>query len=242
MVSAALTMSRAEKLARASQKREAVLGFLASGETYSTLEILAELLQTSERNTRRLLQRLTAEKFLKVENNALPYSPLKLYGVTAHGIAMTLTAHPSAREFYLGKTNPSFIAHHIEGQKIRLTAERAGWTNYLPGKLLYVENAGRLKKLPDALATRPDGRRCSFEIERFIKSKKRMGEAMGGHLAQIVKKDYDLVYYFTPHLAMLERAIQNVESVLVDGSKVQLTDSHRARFKLFDIKKWKGES
>lgn len=236
-----LTMSRAEKLLRAFQKREVLLAFLASGETYTTLAVVAELLETSERNALRLLQKLQEEKIIKVDEEVMPHTSLKLYGITAHGIAITAKAHPKAREFQLSKTNPSWVPHHIEGQLIRIVAERAGWTNYIPGKLLMVENAGRLKKLPDALITRPDGRRCAIEIERFIKSKTRHADAISGHLTGIINDHYELVYYFTPHLAALERVFSSVQSVLVDGSKVQLSTSHRARFKVFSIDSWKGE-
>jgi hypothetical protein len=235
-------MTRAEKLLRASQKREVLLVFLASGEGFTTLAVVAELLETSERNALRLLQKMQEEKLIKVDENVMPHTSLKLYGITAHGLAITAKAHPKAREFELSKTNPSWVPHHIEGQQIRIVAERAGWTNYIPGKLLMVENSGRLKKLPDALITRPDGRRCAIEIERFIKSKARHFEATSGHASAFVnKKNYELVYYFTPHLAALERVFASVQTVLVDGSKVQFSASLRARFKLFDIHHWKGE-
>lgn len=236
-----LTMTRAEKLLRASQKRVVLLEFLASGETYTTLAVVAELLKTSERNALRLLQKLKEEKLIKVDEKVMPHTSLKLYGITAHGLAITSKAHPKAREFELSKTNPSWVPHHIEGQLIRIVAQRAGWTDYVPGKLLMVENSGRLKKLPDALIARPDGRCCAIEIERFIKSKARHIEAVTGHLTGLINNHYELVYYFTPHLAALERVFASVQTVLVDGSKVQFSASLRARFKLFDIHHWKGE-
>jgi hypothetical protein len=236
-----LTMTRAEKLLRASQKREVLLAFLASGETYTTLSVVAELLETSERNALRLLQKMQEEKLIKVDENVMPHTSLKLYGITAHGLAITAKAHPKAREFELSKTNPSWVPHHIEGQQIRIVAERVGWTEYVPGKLLMVENSGRLKKLPDALITRPDGRRCAIEIERFIKSKTRHADAISGHLTGIINDHYELVYYFTPHLEALERVFASVQTLLVDENKIQLSASHRARFKVFGIDIWKGE-
>lgn len=241
MVSPALRMSYPEKQARAAQKRAVLLGFLASGEVWTTLSVSGELLQATERTALRLLQSLTKEKLLKVDEGVVPHSNLKLYGITSHGIAATETAHPQAREFQIGRTNPSWVEHHVQGQLIRIRAEKAGWTSWVSGKLLMVENTARLKKLPDALATRPDGRQVAIEIERYIKSHKRMADVVGAHLQQIVQKKYDIVYYFTPSKAALDRAFARVGFVVVDGNKIKLQDSHRARFKTFEIKSYQGE-
>lgn len=235
MLNPALSMTYAQKQQRAADKRRLLLAFLASGECYTSPAVVAELLQTTERTARRFLNALTEEMILRADSKAVPFSNLKIYGITAHGIALTESAHPSCREFFTGTLSPLYLAHHIEGQHIRIILERAGWADYVPGKLLYVENGQRLKKLPDALVTRPDGRRVAIEIERQVKSTKRMTDMVGGHLAQIIAGHYDIVYYFTPHQAALKRVFQAVEFVIVDGDKVKLTESHLARFKIFDI-------
>lgn len=234
MLNPALSMTYAQKQQRAADKRRLLMSFLASGECYTSPVIVAELLQTTERTAQRLLKTLAEEKILRAEK-VIPFSSLKIYGITEHGIGITESAHPRCREFRIGTTNPHYLAHHLEGQHIRLTLERAGWTDYVPGKLLYVDNSQRLKKLPDALVTRPDGRRVAVEIERFVKSQKRMAGIIGAHLHQILAGHYDIVYYFTSHQVALDRVIQAVEYVFVDGEKIKLTESHRARFKNFDI-------
>lgn len=243
MVSPALKMSYAQKQARAVQKRAALLGFLASGEVWTTLAMVAELLQVEERTALRLLKSLAKEKLIKVDEGVMKLSNLKIYGITAHGIATTVSAHPKAREYQMGRTNPSWVQHHIQGQLIRIRAECAGWTDWVPGKLLMVENDKRLKKLPDFLMTRPGagGRRCAGELERFAKSPKRLTDVVGMHLQQIVAGHYDFVYYFCPDKAAQERAFLRVEFVVIDGNKIKLNDSHRARFKIFEIKTYKGE-
>lgn len=235
MLNPALKMSYQEKQKRAADKRRVLLGFLASGEVYTTLSIVAELLQITERTALRLLKTLTAEKILRADLKAVPFSNLKIYGITAHGIGITESAHPRCREFFTGTINPNYLAHHLEGQHIRITLERAGWTDFVPGKLLYIDNEKRLKALPDALVTRPDGRRIAIEIERNIKSHKRMAEVVGAHLQQIIAGHYALVHYFTPHQSALERVFQRVDFVIVGAEKIKLNDSHRARFKIFDI-------
>ena len=240
MTNPALKMSPVERQQRSAEKRAAVLNFLASGEQWSTLSVLSELLQTSERNALRLLQKLTEEKLLKVDDRVLPHLRLKLYGLSDHGIAM-VGADVKMKAFCIGRTNPSQVEHHLQSQLIRIRAERAGWTNWVPGKTLYVENATRLKKLPDSLSNRPDGRRVAVEIERFVKSQKRLTDIMGLHLAQIVAGKYDLVYYFSPHPEAQMRAFNKIQFAHLENQKVKLNDSHRARFKVFSLENWKGE-
>jgi len=241
MTNPAFKMSYAEKQERHSQKRACLLQFLASGEVYTTLQVAAQLLNASERTTLRLLQKLVEEKLLKIDLKVMPHTNLKLYGVSEHGLAMTKNANQKAKPFMLSRTNPSWVQHHIDGQLIRIKAEANGWKNYLPGKLLMVENAARLKKLPDALVSRPDDRKVAIEIERYVKSRKRMTDVIAAHLSQIIEKKYDFVYYFTPHKPALDRAFAAVQFVAMDTKKIQLNDTHRARFKTFNLSKWNGE-
>lgn len=241
MTNPAFKMSYMEKQERHSQKRACLLQFLASGEVYTTLSVSAKLLNASERTTLRLLQKMVEEKLLKIDLNVMPHTSLKLYGISEHGLAMCDSAHQKAKPFMLSRTNPSWVQHHLDGQQIRIKAEFAGWKNYTPGKLLMCENSARLKKIPDALISRPDGRSVAVEIERYVKSRKRMADVIAAHLSQIIEKKYDFVYYFTPHKTPLDRAFSAVQFVVLDNKKIQLNETHRARFKTFDLQKWNGE-
>jgi hypothetical protein len=231
----ALKMTYAQKMERNAQKRATLLDFLASGESYTTLSIVADLLRISERTAQLLLKKLVQEKALRVDARASPYSRIKLYGITEHGIAITESAHPDCKEFFVGKTNPGYIDHHITGQRVRISLTRQGWRDYVPGKILMVNNSERKNKaIPDAMVTRGDGRRVAIEIENNIKSKTRMAMSIAAHLSQILKNKYNFVYYYTPHLAALNRAFSTIIYVRMDGGWVKLSDSHRARFKTFD--------
>ena len=236
MLNPALSMTYAQKQERAANKRRLLLDFLASGESYTSPAIVAELLQTTERTARRFLNSLSEEKILRADLKAVPFSNLKIYGLTAHGIGITANAHPKCREFFTGSLNPNYLAHHLTGQQIRIKLERAGWSNWVPGKLLYVDNALRLKKLPDALATRPDGQRCAIEVERFCKSQKRMALIIAEHLKQILASHYAVVYYFSPTPDTLKRLFQSIEFVILDGEKKRLSEANRTRFKILDTK------
>jgi hypothetical protein len=177
------------------------------------------------------------ERLLKVD--VMP-TALKIYGITAHGLAISC-ADPRLKAFEIGKTNPSWVPHHLESQQVRIKAERSEWTGWVPGRVLMVENKQRLKKLPDALAFRPDGRRVAIEVERFVKSQKRMAVVIGEHLKQIADQKYDFVYYFTPHPQALERALAAFQFVMIKAAKVKFSNAHRSRFRVFDLRSWDGQ-
>jgi hypothetical protein len=238
-------MTRAEVLARVEEKRNALLRFLCSGEVYTSLQIAAAVMGVSERSARDTLKALVRDRLIKVDAGL----PQKVYGLSAHGIAMTEGAHPACREFQAGKLNPSYLNHHIQTQWARLVAEAAGWTEWIPGRVLYAENEKRLKKLPDAIAKRPDGRMVALEVENFTKSNKRIAVVIGLHLQQITAGHYQLVYYLTPHPKAQRRAFDKISVVPINSKnekkngvqKITLTDAHRRRLIVRDMSGWKGE-
>lgn len=232
----AMKMTRAEKLARAEEKRRRVMHFLASGEVYSTISVLAWLMEVSEQTALPVLKKLVEEKMLRVDKNAVPFSNLKLWGISDHGLAVTETAHPKCTAFTVGKTSASFVAHHIDGQHVRLALELAGWTNYTPGRLLLVDNDQRKNKcIPDALVINPNGCKVAIEIERHVKSRARLAQVISAHLRQLEEEQYECVYYCTPHRAALERAFSSISAVKLDGVWVKFTDVHRSKFKILDM-------
>lgn len=235
----ALKMPYTEKMERAEQKRKLVLDFLASGEIFTTAAVAAELLQLNEQTIMRMFNRLAAEQLLRVDPKAIPFSKLKLWGITAHGLALTKSANPRCHEFRVGRTKPAFLEHHLDCQRVRIALQNNGWTNWVPDKLLRIENSKRLKKIPDALAVCPDGVRVAIEIERNIKSKSRMQEMMAGHIRQLEEDRYDAIHYFTPHLDALKRVFQSVTAVQLNGVYEKVTETYRSRFVFIDINKLK---
>ena len=236
-----MLLSNAEKRQIAAKKRQGVLAFLGSGEIYSTSEILSDLLQLSDRVTRRLLQQMSSENERLLKVDVMP-TTLKLYGITPHGLA-TSGSDPRMKPFEIGKTNPGWVQHHLESQLVRIRAERAGWKDWIPGKALLLNaNSDRLKKLPDSLASRPDGRKVAIEVERFVKSRKRLAVVLGEHLKQIADQKYDFVYYFSPHPQALERTLLAVQFVVIDVGKVKFSDAQRSRFRVFNLKSWDGQT
>ena len=234
-------MDFSEKQARAKEKRQAILAFLASGETYTTTPIAAQVMACDVRSATRTLDALIRDGAMKSESLFVQSRQIRIFGITPHGLA--LANEFNSHYFELGRTNPSYVPHHLATQQARLAAEAAGWSGWQPGKIL--QRKGYLK-VPDALATRPDDSRIAIEIERHAKTKKRYEEILSLHLQEITKKSWSEVHYLTrPELILpLQNIFQRIETIPVRGERVALEEKHRARFKFFSLAEWppkKGE-
>jgi hypothetical protein len=228
-------MSYEERQARAQAKKGTILGFLASGEVYTSVVVAAKIMAASPSAAERTLIGLVRDGALKCESHTVGSRKTHIYGITPHGLA--LMDRFDRPYFQLGRTNSAYIPHHLETQRARLAAEEAGWTDWTPGKLLH--NQG-LKKIPDAIATSPEGERVAIEIERHVKTPKRYEEIISAHLQSISKKLWREVHYLTPDgLAMrVAKAFENVKSVPVNGDKVPLELAHRERFRFYELSSW----
>lgn len=230
-----LEMSFLEKQARAQEKRDAILDFLGSGECYTSLHISSRVMSCSVRAARDTLDALIRDGALKSETVLVQSRRLKLYGITPHGLA--LANEFDSQYFEVGRTNPSYVPHHLETQAARLDAEAAGWTNWQPGKNLYKTG---LLKVPDALCVTPDDRKVAIEIERHIKTRKRYEEILSLHLQEMSKKSWSEVHYLAkPELIRpLQNIFRRIEAIPVKGERVVLEEKHRDRFRFFSMAEW----
>lgn len=228
-------MTYEERQARAQAKRNIILGFLASGEVYTSIVVAAQVMAASPSAAERTLTSLVRDGALKWEGHMVGSRKTYLYGITPHGLA--LMDRFDRPYFQLGRTNGAYIPHHLETQRARLAAEEAGWIDWMPGKLLHSQ---RLKKIPDAIATSPAGVRVAIEIERHIKTPKRYEEIISAHLQSISKKLWREVHYLTPDglARRVEKAFENVKSVPVNGDRIQLEQVHRDRFRFYELNAW----
>lgn len=228
-------MTPSEIRARAKAKEELLLDFLASGEVWTTASIAGRLLCISSRRARALLDRMVRDGLLKsVVFERGVGRPGRVFGITATGLAFS--SHPAADACprFESLPSPLFAMHHLDTQVARLQAEAAGWREWIPGKSLY--SAG-FRKIPDALAITPGGRRVAIEIERTIKTPLRYSQIIPDALRDIKEGRYERVVYVSPQgrADAVERALRRVEIVKVLGEPVRLTESHRARFEFVNL-------
>lgn len=228
-------LSHKQRLARAFAKRELLLQWLSTGEVYTSLFIASRLMSVSQSSARRTLNALVRDGSIKFEPHYIASRKSFIYGITPHGLA--LCDKFDVPHFQIGKTNSSYITHHLQTQQARLSAEASGWTDWRPGKVLYGQN---LAKVPDALATSPAGTRVAIEIERHIKTPKNYEEVIAGHLMCVTKKLWSEVHYLTPPALAkrVKKAFEHVTSVPVNGDRVALEQAHRDRFKFFELSDW----
>ena len=233
-------MSQAERLARAQEKADAVLSFLASGEVYTTPAVAALLLNVHQTRALACLKSLEKQGLLKSEELYFDARHQKIYGITAHGQA-SVNCFTGAI-FEKGKTNSQYIHHRLFGQRMRIRAEAAGWTAWKHENEIRKEQAAlkaddkaRWKKIPDSLAINPEKKRIGYEWERAAKSPRRYESFICLHLQQIKLEYYDEVHIVCPVPVdkWVRNAMAKVTSVDLNGTTVKLEPKHLEKFKIF---------
>lgn len=236
-------MTQAEKTARADQKRAAILQFLASGEVWTVADTVAQIIGASKRRAVATLDAMGRDALITSEVLAYGGRQIKLYGITPHGCAVAGAFEQP--HFEKGRTNPSFVQHRLDGQRMRLAAEAADWSGWQPERAMRIQ-AGRegWRKIPDAMAINPAGERVAIEIERHCKTPKRYAELIVSFLQEIKAGRYHHVDFVCPDGVeiLVKRAIERVTTVKVNGDPVQITDAHRARFRYHSFTNWPGVS
>ncbi len=235
------------RLERSEQKTDLMLNFLASGERWTVLSVMAPLIGASEQTARRLAQKMISEGLLKADTIIINGAQLKIYGITKTGLSLARHVEACARPFEIGRTHPSFARHHIECQRVRLVHElKYKALAWLPEKALVHElRAERLgKKVPDAILEHEDGGYIAIEIELNVKSLERMKDALKQHLEAILIDDrYFSVFYYTYDVKGLERLLRKIKSVtLSDGTVVPLDEQvWQYQIRVYDLKLTKKE-
>lgn len=237
-----LVESYSERQHRVKYKQDMLLKFLRD-ETWSNAEILALRLNLSPTAVYKTLRRLVSLDFIKYYY--VRELKFKIWGITAKGLLYSWSDDEQMEDrplFESSKIKPVMIQHHLDLQLARLNAENLGWGHWKLGN-----------QLPKGLAKRPDAvvhsvhgnKKIAVELERTIKTKKRYEVIFSIYLQTIKKGDYDFVHYVCPDREFsvrLKRLFQLINSVPVAGTRVQITDKHRARFPVYTLADWPCET
>lgn len=222
---------------RAARKRSTLLRFLRD-ESWSNLPNLAGVAGMSQSATFKTLGQMERDGLL--QRHKVTELRLSLWGITPQGLAFawddeeTMEPRP---HFEPSKLSVVTIHHYLNIQRARLAAERAGWSDWLPGNRLPKD----IKKRPDAVATTPAGQRIAVELERSVKTIKRYEAIFAIYLQAIKHGDYAMVHYVCPDAAFaprLSRLFQLIQAVPVVGERVPITEKHRARFPVYALENW----
>ena len=232
----AMRMPTHERFKRSREKQSLLLNFLGSGEIWTTLDVISHLIEGSEQNARRLVQRMVKDSVIKVDKVPHLGGQLKLYGITSYGLRVANNPHPCCRPFEIGRTHPDYVQHHLDCQYVRLVTERnTPDISWVPEKMLVAsipakERKGR--KFPDALMIYTKrNERVGIEVERNVKYQENMRNALAGHVHAFMQKEYDRVYYFSDHRESLKRSMYSIRFVkLANGENIDMEDGWFDRF------------
>lgn len=229
-------MTHDERIKRAQDKAQTVCEFLASGEIYSTPEIIASLLNLDRSRAVACLKTLEKQGFVRSEEHYFEGRHQKIYGVTPQGLALADACQNP--HFEGGRTNAGWIPHRLAVQRMRVKSVSEGWTNWTPERILRLDKT--LKKIPDAVATNPDGKRVALEIERSVKTSKRYADLLIIYLKAVKAGKYDEVQYISPAGVdkLVERTITSIKKVKIGKDSVEITPAHHAKFKFFNFENW----
>jgi hypothetical protein len=231
-----------QRMARAGAKRKMLLDFLAD-ETWTTQQIIERLLRCTRWTASRTLKAAERGKLIRVEK----VGRYMLYGITGAGVAETDKI--TMPEYEFGHVREHLIEHTLETQRARIEAEALDWRDWTPARRINnrPDEGERRKalmksgvKLPDAIVTRPDGRKVAIEIERTVKSRRRYGGVIANHITAILQKRYDLVHYISPtgKAGTLKRLFDSIPAVRLENQLRPLSDAQRSRFKFYNIEEW----
>ncbi len=170
-------MTYAEKIEIRDIKHGRIINFLADFEVFTTIAVVALMIEISKSNSRRALEQLVKSGLLITEDHFIDGHRVKIYGITHHGLVAS-GAEADTPYFERGKVKSHYIQHKLETQRVRIIAEKIG-ADFKPERKIRLQSRG-LKKIPDGMASiylhDPNilGSKLFIECERECKSFKRL--------------------------------------------------------------------
>lgn len=228
-----------ERMQRSARNQDRVLRWLRE-EKVTTPSMLTTVAGFKSRQAgNKLIRQLEKKSLIKIHEVSTPgISTIVLVGITAHGMAMSAEEGDVTDYSYCepSRLSVALIPHQICLQKARLSAESAGWNEWVRG-----ERLGRHPLIrPDAISTSPTQTRVAIEVERTIKTRRRYQQIIAGHLQMIRHGHWEEVHYLCPEKVRLplQRVFLSISYVILAGQRVPLDDRHFARFSFHNLDQW----
>ncbi|MDE0308503.1 MAG: TraM recognition domain-containing protein [Acidiferrobacterales bacterium] len=208
-------------------------------ETWTHIDIIRDLLgDGAQEQWMELLAALAEGKSIRCHELRIGSSSTGDYwGITRKGVDeyQLISGVTADRPIFVKKMlNPKSVLHRLDLQRLRLVAERAGWSQWQMQR-----PAGLLQKsgiYPDATVRDRSGARVAIEVERSVKTKSDYRKILLGHLLARRARRWDWVCYLSPDRSMakrLERIFTDIEEVDYEGSRIEIGEDHRAVFQFF---------
>ena len=242
-----LITNKAAQRERIAEKRKKVLDWLAV-EGFSTVAMLAKVLDVQHNAAYKTCKAMEADGLVAPDSIQWMGHTVNLVTLTAHGAMMHAEPGEDYDYHQRGKVAASTVAHAMDIQTARLAALRAGWTDWQSDHRNQIKASkdDRWLKVPDALATTPEGELVAIEIERTSKTTKRYQDIIGAYLQLIHKGIFFFFLYVSPtpglaaRLQALFARLDSFTAVNQHGQieRIPLTDSRRSYFSFQDLEGW----
>lgn len=194
-------MNFMERIERMEFKQSRIILFLHY-EVFTTVQIVAQLLEVSQSSARRALEQLVTAGMLISESHYIDGHAVKIYGITHAGLIAS-EAETETVYFQKNKIKSQYITHKTECQRVRIIAEKLG-AYFTPERKIRIDQKN-LKKIPDGIVTlylndmRVPGPRIAIEVEREPKIARRMKDINANYLhAMEIDEHIDSVLYLYP--------------------------------------------
>ena len=242
-----LITNKAAQRERIAEKRKKVLDWLAV-EGFATVAMLAKVLDVQHNAAYKTCKAMEADGLVAPDSIQWMGHTVNLVTLTAHGAMMHAEPGEDYDYHQRGKVAASTVAHAMDIQTARLAALRAGWTDWQSDHRNQIKASkdDRWLKVPDALATTPEGELVAIEIERTSKTTKRYQDIIGAYLQLIHKGIFFFFLYVSPtpglaaRLQALFARLDSFTAVNQHGQieRIPLTDSRRSYFSFQDLEGW----
>ena len=236
-----LMANKAAQSLRISEKRDLINTFLKS-EIFSTPDILSQVVGMKGQGAHATLKAMVRDGLLRCGELPTGNKMQVIYGLTPHAAALAsdFAAGEIVTYFEPGKVSCWTLQHSLFIQKLRLQLESEGWTNWQSDRQCRREaqkNESWLK-VPDALATNPQGERVAIEVERSYKSLKRYPDILSSYLQMIRAGRLNKVHYYCVGSVTAKKMhdiFHQSTHIKIQGQHIALELRHYQQFEFFDF-------
>ena len=235
-----LMANKAAQILRISEKRELITNFLKS-ETFSTPDILSQVVGMKGQGAHATLKAMVRDGLLRCMELPTGHKMQMIYGLTPHAAALAsdFAAGEIVSYFEPGKVSCWTLQHSLFIQKLRLQLESEGWTDWKSDRQCRREGQKNAwLKVPDALATNPQGERVALEVERSYKSLKRYPDILSNYLQMMRAGRIQNVRYYcfgAVTAKKMREIFHSIKKIKVQGQDIVLEVRHYQQFQFFDF-------
>ena len=235
-----LMANKAAQILRITEKRDLITTFLKS-ETFSTPDILSQVVGMKGQGAHATLKAMVRDGLLRCMELPTGHKMQMIYGLTPHAAALAsdFAAGEIVTYFEPGKVSCWTLEHALCIQKLRLQLESEGWTDWQSDRQCRREGQKEAwLKVPDALATNPQGERVAIEVERSYKSLKRYPDILSSYLQMIRAGRLNKVHYYCVGSVTAKKMrdiFNSIKKIKIQGQDIALEVRHYQQFEFYDF-------